>query len=292
MWALLDWPFVLLQWVLPKHLLTAIVLHIAGIRTKSIKNFLISRFVSLYKVDVEEAALPVPDGYQTFNDFFTRQLADGSRPIDASRDSIASPVDGTVSAAGDLDLDMIVQAKGKKYTLADLLMTDMEDAKRYRNGSFATLYLAPYNYHRVHCPLNAQLIAARYVPGTLYSVNAATVSLLPNLFTRNERLICHFDSDAGPMILVLVGALHVGSISTPWTGQIRPQRKGVVQDLDILKHDHATQVVKGGLLGWFNMGSTVIVLFPPGACAFSPAMRPGETVRMGQTIGRTTLGQR
>jgi len=292
MLRLLERMFVLLQRVLPKHLLTALVFRIAGIRTKGIKNFLISRFVSLYKVDIEEAALPVPDGYLTFNEFFTRQLADGSRQLDESGDSIVSPVDGTVSASGSIDAHMILQAKGLKYSLADLLMTDMADAKRYSNGSFATFYLAPYNYHRVHCPLNAKLVAARYVPGELYSVNAATVSLLPNLFTRNERLICHFDSDAGPMILVLVGALHVGSISTPWTGQIRPQRKGVVQDLDILKRDHATHVMRGGLLGWFNMGSTVIVLFPPGACEISSDLRPGETIRMGQSIGRTTPDQR
>jgi len=289
--VLLDWPFVLLQRVLPKYLLTALVFRIAGIRTKGVKNFLITRFVSLYKVDIGEVALPVPDGYQTFNDFFTRQLADDARPIDKARNSIVSPVDGTVSEAGGIDSDMIVQAKGLKYSLADLLMTDMEDARRYSNGSFATLYLAPYNYHRVHCPLNATLVAARYVPGALYSVNAATVSHLPGLFTRNERLICHFDSEAGPMILVFVGALHVGSINTPWTGQIRPQRKGVVQDLDILKHKQATRVMKGELLGWFNMGSTVIVLFPPGACEISSDLHPGETVRMGRSIGRTALDQ-
>ena len=168
----------------------------------------------------------------------------------------------------------------------------MEDAERYSNGSFATLYLAPYNYHRVHCPLEAELVAARYVPGALYSVNSATVSLLPNLFTRNERLICHFNSDAGPMILVFVGALHVGSISTRWTGQIRPQSRGVVQDLDILKREPVTRVMKGELLGWFNMGSTVIVLFPPGACEITSDLQPGDTVRMGQSIGRTTLDQR
>lgn len=289
--GLLDWPFVLLQRVLPKHLLTALIFRLAAIRTKRIKNFLISRFVSLYNVDVGEAALPVPDGYDTFNDFFTRQLADGAREINEAGDSVVSPVDGTVSAAGDIDKDMILQAKGIKYSLADLLMTDMEDATRFSDGSFATIYLAPYNYHRVHCPLKTELVAARYVPGALYSVNAATVSHLPNLFTRNERLICHFDGDAGPMILVFVGALHVGSISTPWTGQIRPQRKGVVQDIDIRKHGHATRLAKGELLGWFNMGSTVIVLFPPGACEVSSDLRPGASVFMGQSIGRTTLDQ-
>ena len=285
---LAAWPFVLLQLVLPKHLLTVLVFHIAGIRTKSFKDFLIRHFVSIYKVDAGEAALPVPDGYPSFNDFFTRQLADGARPIDRSADSIVSPVDGTVSEAGTIDSDMLLQAKGIHYSLSDLLMTDIKDAERFSNGSFATLYLAPQNYHRVPCPLSATLVAARYVPGALYSVNPTTVSLLPNLFTRNERLTCHFDSDAGPIIMILIGALHVGSISTPWTGQIRPRHKGVVQDIDILQKGYATGVNKGELLGWFNMGSTVIILLPPGAGEFSLDLGPGDNVRMGQAIGRIT----
>ncbi len=286
---LLAWPFVLLQFLLPKYLLTALVFHVAGIRTKSIKDFLIRRFVSIYKVDVNEAALPVPDGYSTLNDFFTRQLADGTREIANAADAIVSPVDGTVSAASNIDSDMLLQAKGMHYSLCDLLMTDIEDADRFSNGSFATLYLAPHNYHRVHCPLRAKLVAARYVPGTLYSVNTATVSLLPGLFTRNERLICHFDSDAGPVSFIFVGALHVGSISTPWTGRIRPRRKGVVQDIDILERGYPTEVDKGDLLGWFNMGSTVIILLPPGAGEFS--FTAGDTVRMGQAIGRVIREQ-
>ena len=282
------WPFVLLQYVLPKHLLTALIFHIAGIRTKSIKDFLIRRFVSIYRIDVEEAALPVPDGYPSLNDFFTRQLVDGARPIDSGANSIVSPVDGTVSACGNIESEMLLQAKGSHYSLSDLLMTDIADADRFSNGSFATLYLAPHNYHRVHCPLSGTLVAARYVPGALYSVNASTVSLLPNLFTRNERLICHFNSDAGPMIVILVGALHVGSISTPWTGQIRPRHKGVVQDIDILQQGYPTEVNKGDLLGWFNMGSTVIILLPPDSCEFSFKPGPGGHVRMGQAIGRIT----
>ncbi len=284
---LLAWPFVLLQFVLPKHLLTALVFHIAGIRTKSIKNFLIRHFVSIYKVDAGEAALPVPDGYPSFNDFFTRQLADGARPIDSSTDSIISPVDGTVSEAGTIESDMLLQAKGIRYALSDLLMTDIADVDRFSNGLFATLYLAPHNYHRVHCPLSANLVRARYVPGALYSVNASTVSLMPRLFTRNERLIFHFDSAAGRFILIFVGALNVASISTPWTGRIRPRRKGVVQDIDILQQGHPGNLNKGDLLGWFNMGSTVILLLPPGFGEFSSALGQGANVTMGQAIGRT-----
>jgi len=283
---LLAWSFVFVQYLLPKHLLTSLVFRLAGLRTASIKDFLIRRFVDIYDVDVEEASLPVPDGYTSFNDFFTRQLVDGARPIDSSANTIISPVDGTVSAAGKLDADMLLQAKGKLYPLSDLLMTDMDDADRFRNGSFATLYLAPHNYHRVHCPLSASLVAMRYVPGTLYSVNAATVSSLPNLFTRNERLICHFNSAAGPIILIFVGAMHVGSISTPWTGLIRPRRKGVVQDIDIARHGHPIEVAKGDLLGWFNMGSTVILLLPPDSCELSLGTGSGGKVRMGRAIAR------
>lgn len=283
---ILAWPFLLLQFLLPKHLLTVLVHHVARIRFEPFKNFLIRRFAGIYEVDAGEAALPVPDGYVSLNDFFTRSLVDGARPIDSSADSVVAPVDGTVSAAGDIDSDMLFQAKGKRYSLRDLLMSDIEDAERFVNGEFATFYLAPKNYHRVHSPLGATLIAARYVPGALYSVNEATVSLLPRLFTRNERLICHFRSEAGPLLLIFVGALHVGSISTPWTGEIRPRRKGVVQDIDILSNDYPTAVGKGDFIGSFNMGSTVIVLFQEGSVALDGSLVAGATVRMGQPIGR------
>ncbi len=282
----LAWPLLLLQFLLPKHLLTALVFHVARIRFRPVKDFLIRRFAAIYKIDVGEAGSPVPDGYASLNDFFTRSLADGARPIDGSAESIVSPVDGTVSAAGRIDLNMLFQAKRKQYSLEDLLMTDVQDADRFADGRFATLYLAPHNYHRVHCPLDAELVAARYVPGALYSVNEASVSLLPGLFTRNERLICHFSSDAGPVILVFVGALHVGSISTPWTGEIRPRRKGVVQDIDIQEKGVPTEVNKGDLIGCFNMGSTVIVLFPPGSVEFDDTLVAGAKVRMGGAIGR------
>ena len=277
--------FVLLQYVLPKHMLTAIVFRLAGMRNIAVKNFLIRHFVDIYKVNIEEIESPVPGGFDTFNDFFTRQLVAGTRPVDSNAASIVSPADGIVSAAGKLDADTILQAKGLWYSLPDLLVTDMADAEAFRDGDFATIYLSPSDYHRVHSPLNARLVAARYVPGNLFSVNEATVSLLPNLFTRNERLICHFDGDAGPMILILVGALHVGSITTPWTGRIRPRSRGTVQDLDISSRGVDRQLRKGDLLGWFNMGSTVIVLLPPGTGRFSTELVTGKPLRMGQAIG-------
>ena len=215
--------------------------------------------------------------------FFIRELRDGARPVDDDADAIVSPVDGTVSFAGAIRDDSIFQAKGIDYSLGDLLATDIAEADHYVDGSFATIYLAPYNYHRVHAPVAGELVAARYVPGDLFSVNEATVSRLDGLFRRNERLIMHFRTEYGPAALIFVGALNVGSISTPWTGEIRPRKNGVVDVLDL--DTYPTAVEKGDLLGWFNMGSTVILLFPKGACEWDDDLEPGETLRMGVEIG-------
>jgi phosphatidylserine decarboxylase len=280
--------FVLLQRILPKHLMTRAVHRLTRIRATAVKNWLITRFVAAYHVDVEEVLSPVPDGFDTFNEFFTRELAPGARPIDAQPDSLVSPVDGTVSAAGRIDGQTLLQAKGIYYTLSDLLATDLADTRDFSDGCFATVYLAPYNYHRVHCPVAGELISARYVPGQLYSVNDTTVSRLPALFTGNERLICHFRTAAGPMILVFVGALHVGSISTPWTGEIRPRKRGVVEDRDLHQGGHSRQLARGDLLGWFNMGSTVILLLPKGYCSWLDNTAPGSRLKMGERIARLT----
>jgi phosphatidylserine decarboxylase len=278
--------FVLLQRVLPKHLMTRVVHRLTRIRATALKNWMITRFVAVYGVDVEEISSPVPDGFDTFNAFFTRELAPGARPIDARPDRLVSPVDGTVSAAGRINGETLIQAKGIDYTLSDLLATDLADTRDFADGSFATVYLAPYNYHRVHCPFASELISARYVPGQLYSVNETTVSRLPALFTGNERLICHFRTAAGPMILVFVGALHVGSISTPWTGEIRPRKRGVVEDRDLHQSGQSRQLARGDLLGWFNMGSTVILLLPEGYCSWLDNMAPGSRLKMGEPIAR------
>ena len=277
--------FLLLQKLLPRLALTALVFHLARIRTTGIKNFFIRQFVSIYKVDVEEVKQSVPDDFATFNDFFIRELVAGARPIDAASESIVSPADGTVSAAGKIDRDRIFQAKGLHYTLTDLLATDIDDATRFVDGAFATIYLSPSDYHRVHSPVSGELVAARYVPGDLFSVNEATVSYLPNLFTRNERLICHLQTVNGPIVVILVGALNVGSINTRWSGDLRPRKKGVVDDIDIATKGESTQLKKGDLIGWFNMGSTVIVLLPPGSSDELSALKIGSRVRMGQTIG-------
>jgi phosphatidylserine decarboxylase len=275
--------FVLLQFLLPRHWLTAMIWRIARIRHPGIKNFLITKFASAFDVDLDEVKLQVPGDFATFNDFFIRELADGARPIDDDADAIVSPVDGTVSFAGAIRASSIFQAKGIEYSLSDLLATDIEEAEHYVDGSFATIYLAPYNYHRVHAPLGGELVAARYVPGDLFSVNEATVSRLDGLFRRNERLIMHFRTRFGPAVLIFVGALNVGSISTPWTGEIRPRKTGVVDVLDL--GSSPTTVEKGDLLGWFNMGSTVVLLLPKGVCDWDDDLEPGETLRMGVEIG-------
>ena len=277
--------FLLMQRVLPQHILMALVGRLAGIRIRVIKNFLIRTFVKLYDVDTAEAARAVPEGFRDFNDFFTRELADGARRIDSSPAALTSPVDGIMSAAGRIDGNALLQAKGMSYTLEDLLATNLDQAAGFRDGSFATMYLAPYNYHRVHSPLSGRLTAARYVPGHLYSVNQTTVDLLPGLFTRNERLVCHLDTVVGPMALIFVGALNVGSVSTPWTGRIRVRKKGVVDELGLAAAGVSVDVEKGQMIGWFNMGSTVIVLMPPDTCSWREGLVNGRRLRMGEAIG-------
>jgi len=277
--------FVALQYVLPQHLLTALIWHLARIRHVAIKDFLIKRFVDLYDVNVDDVKLAVPEDFATFNDFFVRELVDEARPVDAASDSIVSPVDGTVSIADEIRGDSIIQAKGIDYSLDDLLATDLEQAAAYVDGSFATIYLAPYNYHRIHAPWDGELVAARYVPGDLFSVNEATVARVNGLFRRNERLIMHFKTDHGTAALIFVGALNVGSISTPWSGELRPKKHGVVDVLDL--STHKTAIKKGDLLGWFNMGSTVILLRPPESCEWNDDLRAGETLQVGEAIGHS-----
>lgn len=283
-----DHAFVWLQHATPQHVMTAFFRWLSGIRAAPVKNVLIRGFVRLFKVDLDDVARAVPDGYADFNDFFTRELADDARPVDGTADAIVSPVDGIVSAAGPIIEDRIFQVKGCHYRLDDLLATDLADAAGFENGLFATLYLAPWNYHRVHAPLGGELTALRYVPGSLYSVNDRTVRALPGLFARNERLVAWLATDIGPVCVVFIGALNVGSITTPWTGRILPKKRGVVQDLTPAPGESPIRLEKGALLGWFNMGSSVIVLLPPGSGHWHDSLEHGETVAMGAAIGTLT----
>jgi phosphatidylserine decarboxylase len=275
--------FVFLQYLLPRFWLTALVYRIARIRNPGVKDFLIRRFVSLYNVDLDDVKRDTPAGFETFNDFFIRELEEDARPIDPDRSAIVSPVDGTVSSAGAIKGHDVFQAKGLDYSLEDLLATDLQEVGRYVDGHYATIYLAPYNYHRVHAPLDGRITAAHYIPGDLFSVNTATAAYVRGLFRRNERLALHFDTEHGPWVLLLVGALNVGSISTPWSGEIRPRKSGVVDVIDL--EEGPVDVARGDLLGWFNMGSTVILLTPAGSADWSETLTAGQTVRMGERIG-------
>lgn len=278
--------FLLLQRVLPKRLLTALVYRVAHIRVPAIKDLLIRSFLRIYAVDLDEVSKSVPEDFVDFNEFFIRELKSDARPIESSESSIVSPADGFVNAAGHIEKNMLLQAKGLDYGLEELLATDLDDAKNYHDGSFATIYLAPFNYHRVHAPLAGELVAVRFVPGALFSVNQSTVSNIRGLFVRNERLICHFKAAAGPYVLIFVGAMNVGSITTPWTGEIRPRKGNVVEDIGMHNSLAPRAVDKGGLLGWFNMGSTVIILMPPGICRWRPELNIGDALKMGEAIGQ------
>ncbi len=275
--------FIGLQYVMPQHLLTALIWRLARIRHTATKDFLIRRFIAAFDVDIDDVLLAVPNDFATFNDFFIRELNSDARPIDQQRSTIVSPVDGTVSAAAAILENIIFQAKGLDYSLEDLLATDLDEASAFVDGSFATIYLAPYNYHRIHAPLAGELLAARFVPGDLFSVNQATVAKVDGLFRRNERLVMQFKTEHGPAAVIFVGALNVGSITTPWSGEIRPRKQGVVEVLDLSQH--STSVEKGDLLGWFNMGSTVILLLPKGACDWDEDLQAGTTLQVGEVIG-------
>ena len=271
------------QYLLPKYWMTAAVYRLARIRVRAVKDALIRGFLKLYDVRVDEVRGRIPGDFATFNDFFIRELKDGARPVDPDPNTIVAPADGTLSQAGTLRGNRLLQAKGIDYTLEELLAADLDDARAFDGGEFATIYLAPYNYHRVHAPVAGELVAAHYVPGDLFSVNSATAAYVPGLFSRNERLNLHFRTAFGPMVVILVGALNVGSISTPWSGEIRPRKSGVVERIDISTAPR--ELGKGDLLGWFNMGSTVIVLLPKDSCTWHDEFEAGVATVMGRAIG-------
>jgi phosphatidylserine decarboxylase len=281
--------FVGLQYLLPQHLLSGIVHWLARLRLAWVKNALIDNFVANYRPDMSEAEEPEPRKYQSFNAFFTRALRPGARPVDAAPAALISPVDGAVSQIGRSDGSSLVQAKGLSYTLESLLDEAAPSwAPVFRGGAFATLYLAPHNYHRVHMPLEGTLQAAWYVPGQLFSVNATTAAQVPGLFARNERVVCVFASGTLSFALVLVGALFVGSMSTVWHGEVTPRSPRVRAALALDFVRSGLTLEKGAEMGRFNMGSTVILLLPPGRCEWQDELAAGSAIRMGQTLARLT----
>ena len=276
--------FILLQRLLPQHTLSRLIHAIARGRVRVFKNALIGGFVRGFRPVMAEARQPDPLAYESFNAFFTRELAAGVRPMPPDPHSVASPVDGTISQIGYLDGQSILQAKGRHYSLAALLGGQPRETSEFAGGAFATLYLAPYNYHRIHMPVAGRLRTTRHVPGQLFSVNAVTAAGVDRLFARNERVVCVWE-DSPPFAMVLVGALFVGSISTVWHGEITPPTRAGARELATAAAADAP-LVRGDLMGWFNMGSTVILLFPKGRVQWLPALAAGMTVRVGQPLGQ------
>jgi phosphatidylserine decarboxylase len=284
-----DALFITLQHILPQHFLSRLVLRLTRVRTAWIKNPLITSFVRAFKPDTREAAEPNPRNYGSFNEFFTRSLRAGARPVDPDAHTLVSPVDGTVSQIGTLEGSELLQAKGHIYTL-EALLADPRAAEYFKGGNFATLYLAPHNYHRIHMPLDGTLRAAWFVPGRLFSVNATTAASVPNLFAVNERVICLFDSGSAAFALVLVGALFVGSIATVWHGDITPYGPRRLTQLPLEGSRSPLALQKGAEMGRFNMGSTVILLTPAGFSHWLPAFSAGSRIRMGEALARVGAG--
>jgi len=269
-----------LQYVLPQHGISRLVLAATRVRASWFKNLLTRAFLKWFAVDMTEAVETDPYAFASFNEFFTRALKPDARPIALEKAAVASPVDGTVSECGSIDKDLLLQAKGRHYTLSELL-AEQEWARRFEGGSFATIYLAPFNYHRIHMPVSGRLLDPVYVPGRLFSVNAATAQRVPKLFARNERVLTLFDGEFGQFALVLVGALNVGSIATVWAGAITPTDRRVLTRIPAAD----VTLAKGAELGRFNMGSTVILLFEANRARWLAGLRAGSAVRFGQAVG-------
>lgn len=271
---------VLTQYLLPKQLLTRFAGALAGWQGGSASTFLIERFIARYGVNMAEAADPDPRSYARFNEFFTRPLKPGARPLAAAR--LICPVDGAISQFGRIERDQIFQAKGHHYSTAALLGGDATLAAAFDDGHFACLYLSPKDYHRIHMPCAGRLTRMIHVPGALFSVNPATARGVPGLFARNERIVCIFEGESGPFALVLVGATIVGSMATVWHGVVNPPRPGCLREWGY--DDATTELAQGAEMGRFLLGSTVVMLFPAGALQFNPAWAPGGPVRLGELM--------
>jgi len=271
---------VLPQYLLPKRLLTTLAGRAAAARAGAATTRVIRWFVARYGVNMAEAADPDIGAYASFNDFFTRALAPGARPL--ARADLLCPVDGAISRFGAIDGDRIVQAKGHHYTTRALVGGDAALAAAFDGGWFATLYLSPKDYHRIHMPCAGRLRRMIHVPGALFSVNPVTARGVPGLFARNERVVCVFDGAAGPFVMVLVGATIVGSMATVWHGVVNPPRPGRLREW---RYDDApVDLAQGAEMGRFLLGSTVVLLLPPGPLRFSPAWAPGGAIRMGEAM--------
>ncbi len=272
---------VLYQYLLPKQALTALAGRLAGARARALTTAVIRWFIRRYGVNMAEAAEHDVSRYATFNDFFTRALRPGARPLASS--DLACPVDGAISQLGTIDGEQLLQAKGQLYSTCALVGGDSALAAAFTNGTFATLYLSPRDYHRIHMPCDGRITRMIHVPGDLFSVNPVTARGVPALFARNERVVCLFEGARGPFVMVLVGATIVGSMATVWHGVVNPPRTGSVRDW---RYDEPGVVLrKGDEMGRFLLGSTVVMLFPAGCMTFVPEWRAERPVRLGESMG-------
>jgi len=276
-----DSTFIFLQQhIIPKRVLTVALGKLSNIRGGALTHAAIRRFIARYKVNMAEAANPAVESYASFNDFFTRALRNGARPLSDS--PWICPIDGAISQCGAITRDRIFQAKGHDYTTQALVGGDAELARQFEDGAFATLYLSPKDYHRIHMPCSGRLTRMIHVPGELFSVNPATARGIPGLFARNERVVCVFESGRGPFVLALVGATIVGSMATVWHGLVNPPRPGVIRDWDYSKENIVLE--RGAEMGRFLLGSTVVMLFPRNTLRFDPTWGAGKAVRLGESM--------
>ena len=280
-----DRLFILSQYLLPHHLLSRLIGCAAECRAGWFKNRLIGWFAKQYKVNMSEAQVEDLTAFAHFNDFFTRALKAGARPRDSTPGAILCPADGAVSQLGKIEQGRVFQAKGHSYSVIELLGGDTERAAAFMGGDFATIYLSPKDYHRVHMPLAGTLKEMVYVPGRLFAVNQTTAENVPELFARNERVVCLFDTERGPMAVVLVGAMIVASIETVWAGLVTPPKRS----LKTVRYDEAARapisLEKGAELGRFKLGSTAIVLFGPEQVQWANELAANSAVQMGQQLG-------
>ncbi|MGB6976819.1 MAG: archaetidylserine decarboxylase [Gammaproteobacteria bacterium] len=276
------------QYLLPQHALSRLVGKAAKCRCPWFKNLFINWFIRRYQVNMQDAVEPNPENYPDFNSFFVRALRADVRPLAADENHVICPVDGCISQIGIIHEETLLQAKNHHYSLSALLGGNPKKATLFRQGSFATLYLAPKDYHRVHMPFTGQLTEMFYVPGRLFSVNPVTTEYVPDLFARNERVVCLFDTQIGPMAVIMVGAMIVASIETVWGGTITPSTGRIVQHWDY-RNNELIELPRGAELGRFKLGSTVIVLFSANRIRWLAQLQAETTVRMGQSFASVLL---
>ena len=270
------------QYLMPKLAMTRLAGLVASAEWGAFTTWIIKRFVKRYNVNMSEAAHADPAHYKSFNEFFTRSLKDDARPLASSE--WVCPVDGAISQCGTIEHDQIFQAKGHHYSTRALVGGDATLAAQFQNGQFATLYLSPRDYHRIHMPIAGKLLRMIHVPGDLFSVNPTTARGVPGLFARNERVVCEFVTEKGPMVLVLVGATIVGSMATVWHGQVNPPRPGTVREWQYASQDVRLQ--KGEEMGRFLLGSTAVMLFPENSIQFPADWISTRPLQMGEAMSR------